>query len=765
LIVLDAVTSQAGQTLYPALLEQAAQAGRSLLLQAIAAAHLNLRLDLSGKGDTSDPALRRQGAEFLTQHSIPMAERFVQLLLVQFKQQLALEPRASDGSARDLHLDQLGFMDEVQVQERVEIARCLHHLMRQVEMPLAEFNTFVSALLGCAHIVPERNVLRPETFVFTLLQLMKELHVPATLRLIWLPPMAESLGVGLSTLYRQWSASLRQQGVQAVGFSVQRMPDIVGRDGRLMDGGQSRSASRRVWTPAYRETVLTLDRLRQLMSGRSKGDLEEPTPSIASRFSPFDLTLTPAGQSEQMADAPFASTIPAALDALQEMQQVDEMAQRMRHRPDLHADSTPNLALREQLIQQSTTMSQVLSLEVVSMMLDQLVRDNRLLAPVRGILERLEPALLRLVLVDPQFFMDRQHPARRLLQEVPQRGLAFCMLDDPDFSVFVRSLQRHLGPLASGGVQSREPFGVALAGLLGEWDDPAARTAMASQIDSAVAVLSYAEKRNDLAEHMATRLRGIPASQKVPIAVLDFLTGPWSVVMAEAELKDRSGSDDPGGYKGLVSELLWSAQPELTRRDVDRLTKLVARLLSGLREGLRSIGYPSVKTSAFFDVLMKLHQQAFRSGGGDASEANPPGLAASLLGNQDHWVGPAEAKVSGFMVFPDELPPKAVKASPSELFTGFVAPTWGPTLEVGAWIELHTKGAPQRLQLSWVSPQSTMYLFTSARGKTQSMSRRLLERLASEGKLQVVSDRSTILDAALDEVVHSALLNSLDIQA
>ena len=86
-------------------------------------------------------------------------------------------------------------------------------------------------------------------------------------------------------------------------------------------------------------------------------------------------------------------------------------------------------------------------------------------------------------------------------------------------------------------------------------------------------------------------------------------------------------------------------------------------------------------------------------------------------------------------------------------------------MDVGAWIELHTKGAPQRLQLSWVSPQSTMYLFTSARGKTQSMSRRLLERLASEGKLQVVSDRSTILDAALDEVVHSALLNSLDIQA
>ncbi|MBP9906637.1 MAG: DUF1631 family protein [Rhodoferax sp.] len=759
----DAVASGPQQSLYQSLLEQAAQAGRSLLLQAIAAALLSERLDLSGKSGSRPPQHRQQGAEFLTQHSAPMAERFVQLLQAQFMSRPASEPQGVEPSSRDLHLDQLGFMDEVQVQERVEIARTLHHMMRLVEMPLAEFNTYLSALLGYGHVVPERNVLRPESFVFALLQLMRELDVPASLRLVWLPPMAESLGVGLSALYRQWSSSLRRNGLRAVGFSAHRTPEVAGRDAMTMKAGRSRAGSRRVWTPAYRETVLTLDRLRQLMSGRPKGGVEEPAPGIASKFAPFDSARTSLEGPVQSTETSFESTVPAALDALQEMQQVDEMAQRMRHRPDFHADSTHNLALREQLIQQATTMNQVLSLEVVSLMLDQLVRDTRLLAPVRGVLERLEPALLRLVLVDPQFFMDRHHPARRLLHEVPQRGLAFCLADDPDFSVFLRSLQRHLGPLASASVQSREPFEIALAGLLGEWDDPAARTAIASQIDSAVAVLSYAEKRNDLAEQMATRLKGIPATQKVPTAVLDFLTGPWSVVMAEAELKDQSGADDPGGYKGLVSELLWSAQPELTRRDVDRLTKLVARLLSGLREGLRSIGYPSVKTSAFFDVLMKLHQQAFRSGG--TLEASPPGLAASLLGNQDHWVGPAEAKVSGFMVFPDELPPKSVKASNAELFTGVVASAWGQTLEVGAWIELHTKGAPQRLQLSWVSPQSTMYLFTSARGKTQSMSRRLLERLASEGKLQVVSDRSTILDAALDEVVHSALLNSLDIQA
>jgi hypothetical protein len=45
------------------------------------------------------------------------------------------------------------------------------------------------------------------------------------------------------------------------------------------------------------------------------------------------------------------------------------------------------------------------------------------------------------------------------------------------------------------------------------------------------------------------------------------------------------------------------------------------------------------------------------------------------------------------------------------------------TLTVGAWVEIAIKGVWQRSQLSWISPQRTMYLFTGAQGQTQSMTR------------------------------------------
>jgi hypothetical protein len=76
-------------------------------------------------------------------------------------------------------------------------------------------------------------------------------------------------------------------------------------------------------------------------------------------------------------------------------------------------------------------------------------------------------------------------------------------------------------------------------------------------------------------------------------------------------------------------------------------------------------------------------------------------------------------------------------------------------------VELQSKGIWTRTQLSWISPQRTMYLFTSVQGKTQSMTQLVLERLHDSGLFRVLSDQS-IVDGALDAVVHTAMLNSLD---
>ena len=147
---------------------------------------------------------------------------------------------------------------------------------------------------------------------------------------------------------------------------------------------------------------------------------------------------------------------------------------------------------------------------------------------------------LRLVLVDARFFLDKQHPARSLLQAVAQRGLAFGSTDDPLFNAFLLSLQRFVSPLSGMQIENAEPFAHALSGLVRLWDDASARADLPSQIDSAVAALQYAEARNLLADKMVVDMGSIAELHHVPQSVVDFLFGPWAQVMASAQLNDSS---------------------------------------------------------------------------------------------------------------------------------------------------------------------------------------------------------------------------------
>ena len=719
-----------------------------------------------------DDAQRMQGAserdhlarsvKLLDAHAPQLCARYPKALEDVFQLHEAPETQFGVVIGKGLRLDQLELMDESQVQERVETARALQHVLLIAQSALTEFTTYVCALQGLKQVMASRNPMRPDAYVTALQGLMSDSGLPAPVRTAWVQHVSGALGESLRDAYVAWVMQLQGQGVQPAVFSVRRAPVAALPQRPLADPGV-----RAVWTPQHRQSVLTLDRLRRLMAGELETAPVHPKEAFARQFAQeFETT-----NDQPTADVGFAATVPAALEALEEMRQVGHLVNRMAQRPEftLAPMGSPQaeLPVREQLMRQAQGLAQVLSLEVVALMVDNLVQDTRLLSPIRELIARLEPALLRLVMVDARFFIDRQHPARRLLQEIAQRGLAFGSVDDAHFKSFLVALQRFASPLSALQIDSAEPFELVLKSLTREWDQAAARNEVSSQIDTAVAALEFAEARNLLADKMVAGMHGIAELQRVPQSLVDFLLGPWAQALACAQLTDRSNVDDPGEYKALVNTLLWSAQPELTRKNIDKLTKLVPRLLSTLREGLRLIDYPSTKTSIFFDALMQLHQQAFRPESAQPVLSVHAGLPATLLGNQDHWVAPAEAKASGFMALPEEMVSLQAPAAPATVTpvpdAAASAHSRLVALSVGTWVELQTKEVWTRTQLSWISPQRTMYLFTSVQGKTQSMTQRMLERLHGSGLMRVLSEQPMV-DGALDAVVQTAMLNSLDLR-
>lgn len=246
--------------------------------------------------------------------------------------------------------------------------------------------------------------------------------------------------------------------------------------------------------------------------------------------------------------------------------------------------------------------------------------------------------------------------------------------------------------------------------------------------------------------------------------------------MAQARLTDTTRSADPGRYEELVDALIWSTQPALTRANTGQLARLLPKLLAKLREGLASIDYPPARTEAVFELLMEQHQQAFKPGPRVA--AKPPALPAEPQAaaqsapteEDDPWVAPTEAKESGYVDIsksPASEGAALVPESPTGSATALpaVAPLLPlvplAPLAIGTWVNLQVAGHWERTQLSWIGSQGNLFLFTSASGRTQSMTLRLLERLFHQGAMQVLTEQ-TVVDGALDAVAQAAMRNSVE---
>ena len=697
-------------------------------------------------------------------------------------QQALAEGAAQQKTTRSLfavHFDELELMDESQINDSVERARAGQVVAEAVQAPLADLNALLSAAQGKATVSADHNPLHPQVFLQALQTVVGQMQVSEQVRRDWMWHLAQALGNELRVLYLEITQRLQEGGVQPAGYAVrQASGDYVylqptGPQGHAPGFGPETAAGPIDGAPpasAHDSSLLTLGRLRRLLAGElSDSPAPAPEESFADRFS---REFEGPGS---MADVPppdFDITVPAAFEALQEMNQVDHMVQRLGHQRQhatADASSNPDHAGREAMRSSATGLGQALSLEVVALMVDNIAHDGRLLWPVQQLVKELEPALRQLALADPRFFSDKEHPARRLLQEMTDRSLAFDSLEAHGFESFMQPLIDIARPLANAPIEGKEPFEHALEQLLGTWAEREQQRARERL--QAIETLRHAEQRNLLAAKMVRDLWLLPQIDQVPKEIHRFLEGPWAQVMAQARLTDESGSTDPGRYRELVDALLWSAQPELTRINVGRLARLVPKLLSKLREGLATIDYPPTKTAAFFDLLMKLHQQAFRPGPATATPAAmpPPASPRSTTATEEPWIAPSEAQQSGFMdvgpcdpaAAPGTAPDSPATADEPALAEG--PPAEGQGMAIGTWVDLLVAGKWERTQLSWTGPHGTLFLFTSAYGRTQSMTKRVLDKLVAQGSMRVVSQQA-VVEGALDAVAQAAMRNSVDIR-
>ncbi|MDT8991862.1 DUF1631 family protein [Curvibacter sp. APW13] len=648
-----------------------------------------------------------------------------------------------------VRFDDFQLLEEDQIDSNIEIALTQQEVQMAVGDVLAPVHAYVGGLMGWQTVQPQLNPLRPECFVYALRETLTQLVDDPLGRNAIMTQSAGLLGLSLRQLYKELVDWLRTAGIEP---ATPPGATVSGLDG----GGRGNS------TPVMARTMLTLDKLRRLLSG----ELSEPSP-VANR------------------DTEFSHTLPAAYSALEDLKLMEHMMRRLAekaHQAPSQLESA-DAGVSDRTIAEPTEKSPAKRLgaqlgeEVVRLMIDNLEQDYRLLAPVRTSLRALEPVVQKLVRSDARFFSERNHPARQYLDRITHRSLAYSSVDQPGFARFMKTFD-NANSVLTGGDGDAAAFDRVLRRLEAGWarDEQEQR----QRAEEAARALLHAEQRHLLAQRLAQEFMEKVENKSVPELVISFLRGPWAQVVAESQLRCVAGTEDADGFHSLVDDLIWSVRVKAARRNRSRLVQLVPAMLVKMRQGLTMIDYPSDRIAAFFDELIPFHEQAFDvprasaepngkpaaaevmsedgAQGPDTVPASDFGGSESILDMSDYWMSEAEAQDSGYVDEQHsvsdgmELPADALP-EPQQ---------WtAQTLHTGAWVDLAMDGEWVRAQLTWASPHRTLFMFISGNGLAHSMSRRTMERLQAQSLIRLVSD-GKVLDQALDAVAQAAISNQSD---
>ena len=676
-----------------------------------------------------------------------------------------------------MRFEDLKLFEEEDLDESIEIARALQEIGMLVDEVVPPLDALMSTLLGWITVQPQINPLRPEMFARALRECVAEQVTDVDMRGAILSQLAGRMGASLHRLYIELCNWLKSCGVESAS---------VVQPGQIQSSVSKPSAVATMGNSVAR-TLLTLDRLRRLLSGELDTDARRPQD--------------------------FLHTVPASVVALQDMRQVEAMVQRLETKartaaqnPD--ADAARKKAAARMALADGKHLGKQLGEEVVRLMLDNLIQDERLLSGVRDHLQTLEPLLMDIAKVDGRFFSDKQHAARQFLDKVTSRSLAFAAERDEGYSQFLKSIEKSVNSLvkkSAGGESASQAFSEVMQDLEKVWEhldfeDRARR-------EEATRALMHAEQRNMLAQYLAQEFRTNAEGVDVPHAVVDFVCGPWAQAVAESQLLVTDGTSDPQGYQELVAELYWSVQPRVAKRNRKRLVQIIPGMLGKLRHGLQLIEFPPERITDFFSELIAMHEAALEGGrpkpvvpetaapeqvlaaqqeaaltdraelealyaASAVAPLEPSGTinelgniaepidAPKTLTNNDNsgvWLAKREAQDAGFL---EENAVMPIVSTASEPARSNEKPIVVNAIPIGSWVEVMLETQWIRAQLTWASPHRTLFMFVSNGGKAHSMSQRTMDKLRAQNMIRLVSD-GRLVDKALDAVAQTALRNSV----
>jgi hypothetical protein len=261
------------------------------------------------------------------------------------------------------------------------------------------------------------------------------------------------------------------------------------------------------------------------------------------------------------------------------------------------------------------------TIDVISMIFDYILDDRSLPDFMKALIGRLQIPVLKVAIIDREFFSRKSHPARQLLNELSHAGLGWreeCEAAKDRLYQKMESIVRRV-------LDEFESDVAIFAELLAEFrafleeESRSYSEAQARLLETAQQLERQERIMVQLAAEFARRL----FDHDLPADIREFLLTPWRSHVTALVLERGRDCEDAKAAFAFVDDLLWSLQPKADAQDRKRLVQMLPALLETLREGMRRIDHPEDEVERIILSLQDLHFQCMKGSRRHAEAAQP----------------------------------------------------------------------------------------------------------------------------------------------
>ena len=474
-----------------------------------------------------------------------------------------------------------------------------------------------------------------------------------------------------------------------------------------------------------------LGQLRRLLTDRVAGFDNPPTrpsPALAEALSQQSTEMMPRSAGASAASQDIVVYDDAA---------VQQVAVDLRRRTG-------------ELKRKAETSNEKAIIEIVALMFQSILAEERIPPAVRVWFARLQMPVLRVAIAEPEFFGSLEHPARQLIDRMGSCVMGFDATSISG-SALEAEIKRVVQVIEQYPETGRRVFQLVyeefqrfLSRFLTE-DAPTQRL---------VSVAQQVEQKETLAIQYTIELRSMLSDLPVRDEIREFLFKVWAEVLALSAVRNGPQHEETLALKSSASELVWAASAKPNRQERAKVIQDLPRLLQRLRQGMTLVGIQGKTQEAHIKVIGDTLADAFLSKTEAIPHAQIDAMAERLAHLEDFVAEdsatdlPLDAESIELMLGIDASAIEVVADGGSRPSAGMIA--WAAELQLGTWFALDHNGKTVQVQYAWRSERKQLHLFAAPGGRSYLIQARRLAAYLQAGLLLPAEEEALTVRATRD---------------